>query len=377
LRRLHGANEIVANAPITVDLTKGFPDNSSQAEERRWLVGNGGIHGSGDITVNGTTTDYSNGTNITHNEFEVGSTGEPAAVSVSTQSGTITANNYVDFEIRRHFPNARFVINDHARLEMGHQAIASSHSIQMGEVVINSGGTLEIGFEQQSATGDAGHHAYRLTLTSEGTRDGNLTLADGATLRMQINGTAAGEFDQIMADGNVQLNGTLNVLVNPLASTGMNPTWTPSIGQTLDILNIAAVSPSGDYDGNGTVGNEDYELWRANFGTANPAADGNGDGNVDAADYVVWRDNVGGTGGTIGMISGTFDNVTVNDPLGAMTGLAFQVNYSPTRVQLEVVAAGAGSTATVPEPTTLCLLACMMVVMSISRQGANAQGKKS
>jgi hypothetical protein len=370
LRRLHGANEIVANAPITVDLTKGFPDNSSQAEERRWLVGNGGIHGTADITVNGTTVDYSNGTNITHNEFEVGSTGEPTTISVSTHSGTITSNNYVNFEIRRHFPNARFVINDHGRLEMGNQAIASSHSIQIGEVAINEGGTLEVGFEQQSAAGDAGHHAYRLTLTSEGTRDGNLTLADGATVRMQINGTATGEYDQIMADGNVQLNGMLNVLVNPSASTGMNPTWTPSIGQTLDIINIAAVSPGGDYDGNGTVGNEDYDLWRANFGTANAATDGNGDGVVDSADYVVWRDNAGDTGGTVGMISGTFDSLVVTDALGSMTGLAFQVNYSPTRVQLEVVAAGASSTTNVPEPSTSFLLTCIATVCAISRKGA-------
>jgi hypothetical protein len=354
-RRLHGTNTLVANAPITVDLTKGFPDNSSQAEERRFLVGNGGLQGSADITVNGTAVDYSNGLAITHNEFEVGSTPDPTTMSVSTYSGTISTSDYVDFEIRRHFPNARFVINNRGRLEMGNQAIVSNHSVQMGEVVVNNGGTLEVGFEQQLPDGSEGHHAYTLSLTSEGTRDGNLTLADGATLRMQINGTPATDFDQIAAEGNVQLNGTLQILVNPSASTGTNPTWSPSIGQTFDIINIAPVFPSGDYDGNGTVGNEDYDLWRANFGTTAAAADGNGNGVVDAADYVLWRDNLGGTGGTVGMITGTFDSVMVTDFDSVMGGMAFQVNYSPTRVQLQVVAGGAGFGEAVPEPSTLAL----------------------
>jgi hypothetical protein len=52
----------------------------------------------------------------------------------------------------------------------------------------------------------------------------------------------------------------------------------------------------GDYDGNGSVGEEDYLLWRATFGqTGDLAADGNGNGTVDAADYTVWRDHLGDT----------------------------------------------------------------------------------
>jgi hypothetical protein len=45
----------------------------------------------------------------------------------------------------------------------------------------------------------------------------------------------------------------------------------------------------GDYDGNGTVGPEDYGAWRSSFGTSNALADGNNNGTVDAADYVIWR----------------------------------------------------------------------------------------
>jgi hypothetical protein len=56
----------------------------------------------------------------------------------------------------------------------------------------------------------------------------------------------------------------------------------------------SAIDPStGDYDGNGSVGPEDYDVWKSNFGTNFADADGNGNGTVDAADYTVWRDNLG------------------------------------------------------------------------------------
>jgi len=54
----------------------------------------------------------------------------------------------------------------------------------------------------------------------------------------------------------------------------------------------------GDYDGDGSVGPEDYDVWKANFGTANAAADGNGDGLVNAADYTVWRNHLGQAAGS-------------------------------------------------------------------------------
>ena len=53
---------------------------------------------------------------------------------------------------------------------------------------------------------------------------------------------------------------------------------------------------AGDYDLTGVVDNNDYNVWRAEFGSEiESQADGNGDGAVDAADYVLWRKNVGKT----------------------------------------------------------------------------------
>ena len=73
----------------------------------------------------------------------------------------------------------------------------------------------------------------------------------------------------------------------------------------------SAINPAstGDYSGNGTVGPEDYTIWKSNFGTANVAADGNGDGIVDAADYTIWRDNLG---------AGSGSAASVPEPTGLM-----------------------------------------------------------
>lgn len=79
------------------------------------------------------------------------------------------------------------------------------------------------------------------------------------------------------------------------------------------------VELAGDYSGDGTVGPEDYQVWKANFGdTELLTADGNGDLVVDAADYAVWRNNFGKTWLDLATGSGSFA-VGVPEP----TGLAF------------------------------------------------------
>ena len=53
---------------------------------------------------------------------------------------------------------------------------------------------------------------------------------------------------------------------------------------------------AGDYDISGAVDNNDYSVWRAEYGSEiESQADGNDDGTVDAADYVLWRKNLGKT----------------------------------------------------------------------------------
>lgn len=59
---------------------------------------------------------------------------------------------------------------------------------------------------------------------------------------------------------------------------------------------VPAVQPvPGDYDGDGTVGPEEYDEWVLQFGQSvaiGSGADGNADGVVNAADYVFWRNVV-------------------------------------------------------------------------------------
>jgi hypothetical protein len=67
---------------------------------------------------------------------------------------------------------------------------------------------------------------------------------------------------------------------------------------------VASSPPTvvGDYSGNGIVGVEDYDVWRANFGSTNAMADGNGNGEVDAADYVIWRKNAAAGSGSFASV---------------------------------------------------------------------------
>jgi len=55
----------------------------------------------------------------------------------------------------------------------------------------------------------------------------------------------------------------------------------------------------GDYDNDGEVDDEDFLIWKQEFGlTVDPVgigADGNGDGIVNALDFAVWRNNLGAT----------------------------------------------------------------------------------
>lgn len=92
----------------------------------------------------------------------------------------------------------------------------------------------------------------------------------------------------------------------------------------------------GDYNNDGTVGPEDYTVWKNSFGSStNLAADGNDDGIVNAADYTVWRDHLGQH-------------------------------------------AGSGSAAAVPEPSALLLFGIATVLIGIrkSRRANTVQGER-
>jgi dockerin type I repeat protein len=65
-----------------------------------------------------------------------------------------------------------------------------------------------------------------------------------------------------------------------------------------------AYFPDGDFNFDGRVDSQDYQLWRSHYGQTSPAypviaADGNRDGKVDMGDYVLWRRGVTPTSGPV------------------------------------------------------------------------------
>jgi hypothetical protein len=367
--RLIMPSVLEANAPVTVDLTKTFT-----GDERRLSFGDA-IRGAADITVNGTATDPfnpgggSNGTTL--NEFELGGTGEPSgAIPNNSYSGTLTANNYVNVELRHSLRSARVVVNANAMLDTGHQVVNTAKAIELGEVVINNGGTLEVGFTQSTMGGSStGHHVSHLVLDDSSGRTGSLTLNDGATTVMQVNGTDVTHHDTIDADGSIALNGTLRVLVNPLSTNNTaNPIYAPTLGEVITLMTAAGGSaPTTDFDSSGTVDGGDLTTWRGAFGPGSTGGDADGDGDTDGADFLAWQQDVGATGGG-GGITGSFDSLLVDDPTSTMAnaGLAFQLQVTSSQVNLVVVAAG--PVAAVPEPTAALLGAAGAVGLAAARR---------
>ncbi len=89
-------------------------------------------------------------------------------------------------------------------------------------------------------------------------------------------------------------------------------TLTDEVFLTSDLFSDPFVTLDGDFNGDGTVDDDDYIAWRDSFGMTNEDvsgalfADGNFDGIVDIADYTMWRDNYGNSWDVTGIGSSSF-----------------------------------------------------------------------
>jgi uncharacterized protein YjbI with pentapeptide repeats len=186
--------------------------------------------------------------------------------------------------------------------------------------------------------------------------------------------------------------------------TGVTPTGaftTVSSPYTWNLSNLyttgevtLSIPLAGDYDASGTVGPEDYNLWRANFGsTTLLAADGNGNGVVDAADYVLWRNIFQATAAMSGDYNqnGTVDAADYVVWRNGLGTTYTQSDYNVWRSHFGQSAVGAasraalgsasthfvgappprlgGPTSGVPEPSTLILAALALVPFAWRRLG--------
>lgn len=184
----------------------------------------------------------------------------------------------------------------------------------------------------------------------------DLTLRNGSLLLADIAGSSINtDYGEIEVVGNVSLGGLIGVTlsngfvpeegdsfqilkglggIEGTLAMGAMPAlpnrlvWDLDVTQNQVLLNVVS-APSGDFNLDGVVDTSDYILWRKTTGQSGTglAADGNGDGQVDEADYVVWSANFGATAGSSS---------------GRVASLA---------------------AATVPEPTTLCLV--LMVAFAV------------
>jgi len=128
-------------------------------------------------------------------------------------------------------------------------------------------------------------------------------------------------------DGLISLTGSGGILEIPFSNLGIDPTDIRSIVLSLNrfdtlsantfVLNeiVSAATPlPGDYTRDGLVNDDDFQLWKSQFGKRSLrsstslvqillAADGNENGYVDAADYTYWRDALTATGSGGSVIS--------------------------------------------------------------------------
>jgi hypothetical protein len=132
-------------------------------------------------------------------------------------------------------------------------------------------------------------HNYPLTIAGSG---GTIYYStDGVTDPRAIGGAInASPAVKQYTGASIPITETTTVMARLRTASGQ---WSGLLDATFTTIKLA-----GDYNGNGTVNDDDYAVWRSNFGAnvaAFSGADGNGNGIVDAADYSVWRDNFGAT----------------------------------------------------------------------------------
>ncbi len=187
-------------------------------------------------------------------------------------------------------------------------------------VTVNSGGTLQ-------GTGTIGGHT---TIASGGVmapgngavgtlRTAGITWQSGSTSRFEIGGTGT-QYDRIEATGIAQINGALEVtLLNGfipnigdtfgivfasggfggtfsslnLPSLGVGKGWQLNPGGATVFLNVVATILPGDYNADGAVNAADYTTYRDVLGTSTTLPNDTTPGSVTNDDYAVWQANFG------------------------------------------------------------------------------------
>ncbi|MBA3480907.1 MAG: PEP-CTERM sorting domain-containing protein [Pirellulales bacterium] len=211
-----------------------------------------------------------------------------AAVSVLNNTAvTVAASSTLDV-------NSSVALGGRTLTNSGAGVLNLNVGVTGGGAVSNSG-TL----------GTAGATPIAANLTSTGTLQVDLGVAN--TDRFNITGTAtlSGLLDVVMEPGFTP-TGSYTVLTSTGALNATGLTLHPSdlsaftlsiAGNSVVLTTGGSVGIPGDFDGNGTVNGADLTQWRGDFGI-NDESDADGDNDSDGNDFLIWQRNLGQTAAT-------------------------------------------------------------------------------
>jgi hypothetical protein len=168
---------------------------------------------------------------------------------------------------------------------------------------------------------------------------GDYTQVANGVLEIELAGTTADDqFDQLLVNGAVALDGTLDVSLidgfGPTLGMSFDILDFVSLTGTFDTLMLPALSDGlawdisqlyvtgvlsvgllGDFNNDGVVDAADYTVWQDTLGSTTAlAADGDASGAVDPGDYDVWKANFGQTAGSGLAIPSETLSATVPEP---------------------------------------------------------------
>ncbi|QDU90934.1 hypothetical protein Pla175_43480 [Pirellulimonas nuda] len=335
-----GAIPSAANITVVVDsavTAKGVAFNSATTS---YIVA-----GTQTLTLDSDTGSISLGVE------QAGSHEFQAAVSVNDGvTANIAAGGRLDFNNALRLNGQTLTKSGDGTLNINNQLGSLTGTVNVTAGAL--GGTGKLGGalnNQAGGTVAPGASAGKLSVS------GAYTQAAGATLAIELGGTAAGLFDQLAVAGTAGLSGVVDIsLING---------FTPANGDSFEIVSAAStltmtgLTLAGDSSGFSLVktGNSLF----LNFaGGGGVAGDFNADGFVDAADYTAWRDRLGSN-----------TPLPNDNGLGVPIGAQHYTLWKGSFGNPGVGALAAGSSP-VPEPSAALLLAAVAgVSILVTRRG--------